>query len=294
MSRKQRKQSESSPILFLRVMIVLMVLVLAGCLYSFFQIQNVFHRVLAVTLNIGLIASLIANFFQFTKLWKITHPEPEDEKPAPEPKLSSPAPSRPRIDPKLLPDPGLIYRFDTQNTRGGSRRIVIGQLEGNIKTYSTEVIDNHLEIEIRVKEDEDRDIYDTNAVIIQRYRIDIRRGGRVMIHYPGAERYREMDSRERILIQEKPDNSGDFQYPELEPKYPIRFQLGDRLRHDGKFLKGYLEFHLFTKNVETELSGYKRLDKQFYLRLYRIFPGYDTGNVSEEGLVPMIDPFVAR
>lgn len=292
MSRKRKSQTDST-ILFLRVMIAMMVLVLSGCLYFFFQIDNFFHRVLAVTLNVGLIASLIANFFQFNKLWKITHPKPEEKAPAP--RRPSPRPAaRPRVDPKILPDPGLVYRFNMQDAPGGARRIVIGQKEGNIKTYSTEVLDNHLEIEIRIKEDDNRDIYDQEALIMQQYRVDIRRGARVMIHYPGAERFREMDARERLLIQEKPDNSGDFQYPELEPKYPIRFQLGDRLRHDGKFMKGYFEFHLFTKNVESEKAGYKRIDKHFYLRLYRIFPGYDTAASTDEGLFPMIDPFITR
>ena len=110
---------------------------------------------------------------------------------------------RPKFDPKILPDPGLVYRFDMQNAPGGARRIVIGQRDGNIKTYSTEVLDNHLEIEIRIKEDENRDIYDQEALILQQYRVDLRRGGRVMIHYPGAERFREMDARERVLIQKK-------------------------------------------------------------------------------------------
>lgn len=290
---KRKKQTDNT-ILFLSVMIVMMVLVLLGCLYFFFDIDNVFHRVLAVTLNIGLIASLLGNFFQFNKLWKITHPAP-DEPPPPSPRKPAPRPARrPQVDPKILPDPGLVYRFDMTDAPGGARRIVIGQKQGNIKTYSTEVLDNHLEVEIRIKEDENRDIYDQEALILQQYRVDVRRGGRVMIHYPGAERFREMDARERILIQPEPDKSGDFQYPELEPRYPIRFQLGDRLRHDGKFLKGYFEFHLFTKNVESEKAGYKRLDKQFFLRLYRIFPGYDTGASTDEGLFPMIDPFITR
>ena len=54
------------------------------------------------------------------------------------------------------------------------------------------------------------------------------------------------------------------------------------------------EFHLFTKAVEVEAGNYTRMDQDFYLRLYRIFPGYDTSHPSQDGAYPMIDPFLSR
>ncbi len=295
MARKNSSSSNpsgDSSGLFARVMIAMLVLVLLVLAGVFLQVRDLFYRILLVTMDLGLVASLIANFFLYRKIriLKAGPPPPPAPKRAKAP-ARAPAPKL-TIDPKLLPDPGLVYRFDM--TKDTSRRIVIGQTDGTIKTYSTEILDNHLEVEIRVKSDDQQDIYDQSQAIRQRYQLDFRRGGRVMIYYPGQERFREMDARERIVVQPEPDSSGDFQYANIEPKNPIRFQLGDRLRHDGKFLKGYIEFHLFTKETETEVSGYKRLDKMFFLRIFKIFPGYDTAHPDEDGLYPMIDPFISR
>ena len=287
---------EGSTELFARVMIVLLVLVLLGLVPIFSRITNVFHMVLTVTLDFGLVASLIANFVLYRKIRVLrAGPAPQAApKAVVTKKAAAPAPSAPALkyDPKILPDPGLIFRFDL--TKEPQRRIVIGQTDGTIKTYSTEVLDNHLEIDLRVRKDDDQDIYDQSRAIQQRYQVDLRRGGRVMVYYPGSERFREMDSRERLVIQEEPDSSGDFQFATLDPKNPIRFQLGDRIREDGKFVKGYMEFHLFTKPTESEQAGYTRVDQTFFVRVFKIFPGYDTAHPDEEGLYPMIDPFLSR
>lgn len=295
MAKKQPKADVGSTELFVRVMIVLLVLVLLGLVPIFSQIKNLFHMVLTVTLDFALVASLIANFVLYRRI-RILYAGPVVAKPKSAPAARTPAkapePGKPKYDPKDLPDPGLVFKFDL--TKQDSRRIVIGQVEGTIKTYSTEVLDGHLEIDIRVRKDDDQDIYDQSKAIQQRYQVDLRRGGRTMIYYPGSERFREMDSRERLVIQEEPDASGDFQYQNLDPRNPIRFQLGDRIRQDGKFVRGYIEFHLFTKPVETEQAGYKRVDQAFFVRVFKIFPGYDTAHPDEEGLYPMIDPFVTR
>ena len=285
--------------IMVRALIALLILVLMGLVPVFSREQNFYHLVLLVTLDLGLIASLIANFFLYRRVRILKGEEPErpakSKKKAAAPARPSPAAATPApaVDPKLLPDPGLAFRFDMSKGES-SRRVSIGQREGTIKTYSTEIIDGHLEIEIRVKEDPNRDIYSGAEMIVQSYQLDLRRGARVMIHFPGMERFREMDSRERLLVQPEPDQSGDFQFVDIEPRNPIRFQLGDRLRHDGKFAKGFIEFHLFTKDQETQVGEYTRLDKMFFLRVYKIFPGYDTGHPDAEGLYPMIGPYVTR
>ncbi|MCB1323870.1 MAG: hypothetical protein H7A21_01975 [Spirochaetales bacterium] len=286
--------------LFVQVMIGLFVLVLTIMVPVFTRlIRDFFLLVLVIALDLGLIASLIANFVQYLRVRRLQEGEPPKAKPAPAAKPSktpqAPSPARkPAVDPKILPDPGLVFRFDLAKAETSTKLIVIGQTEGSIKTYSTEVVNDHLQLEIRVRQDSDRDIYQQDELIKQSYQADLRRGARVMVHLPGMERFREMDARERLLVQEKPDQSGDFQFNGIDPRNPIRFQLGDRLRHDGKFIKGYFEFHLFTKDEEREVSGYRRLDRIFFLRLYKIFPGYDTGNPTEDGLYPMIDPFLNR
>lgn len=288
--------------MMVRAFIVLLILVLLGLLVVFLGEKNLYHVIVLVTLDLGLIASLIANFFLYRRVRILKGEEREREPrraPAPAPRPKRPPPRRKAAaDPKHLPDPGLAFRFD-MSKGDGSRRIVIGQREGTIKTYSTEIIDGHLELEIRVKEDPNRDIYREGegggvAKIVQSYQLDLRRGARVMLHLPGMERFREMDSRERMLIQPEADQSGDFQFASIAPRNPVRFQLGDRLRHDGKFAKGFMEFHLFTKDVETQVGEYTRLDKIFFLRVYKIFPGYDTAHPDAEGLYPMIDPYLTR
>ncbi len=289
-------RDEHSTELFLRVMIVLLVLVLLGLVPIFARINDLFYMVLTVTLDFALVASLIANFVLYRKIRILRQGPvaPTRKEPVARPAAAPAAPPAPalRYDPKILPDPGLVFRFDL--TKEPQKRIVVGCTDGTIKTYSTEVLDNHLEIDLRVRKDDDQDIYDQSKPILQRYQVDLRRGGRVMIYYPGSERFREMDSRERLIIQEEPDTSGDFQFPTLDPKNPIRFQLGDRIRDDGKFVKGYIEFHLFTKPMESEQAGYKRVDQMFFVRVFKIFPGYDTAHPNEEGLYPMIDPFLSR
>ncbi|MCR9142278.1 MAG: hypothetical protein NXI24_08495 [bacterium] len=282
--------------IMVRAFIALLILVLLGLVLVFAREKNLYHMVLLVTLDLGLVASLIANFFLYRRIRILKGEEPEPRRSA---RKRAPAPRQPAkpksaiVDPKLLPDPGLAFRFDL--SRGeGSRRVTIGQREGTIKTYSTEIIDGHLELEIRVKEDPNRDIYSGAEKIVQSYQVDLRRGARVMIHFPGMERFREMDSRERLLVQPEPDQSGDFQFTGIAPRNPIRFQLGDRLRHDGKFAKGFIEFHLFTKDQEIAVGDYTRIDKLFFLRVYKIFPGYDTAHPDEEGLYPMIDPYITR
>ena len=290
--RKGKEKGSTNLIVIAVIILIIFVLLM---LIPIFAGEDPYHMVILMSLDFALILSLIANFIQYRKIVFLKE-GPSPAKAAPK----KPAPARPakepvlRFDPKLLPDPGLVYRFDLSKPGESTRRITIGQAEGTIKTYSTEIVDGHLELDIRVKQDSDQDIYDQSKAIRQRYQLEIRRGGRAMVYYPGSDRFREMEARERILIQEEPDNSGDFQYTDLEPKNPIRFQLGDRLRHDGKFLKGYIEFHIFTREVETEVAGYKRLDKMFFLRIFKIFPGYDTAHPDDDGLYPMIDPFITR
>lgn len=283
--------------IMVRAFIALLILVLLGLVLVFAREKNLYHLVLLVTLDLGLVASLIANFFLYRRIRRLKGEEPEPKKKGRRrPAAARPAPAvqkRAAVDAKLLPDPGLAFRFDMSKGEP-SRRVTIGQREGTIKTYSTEIIDGHLELEIRIKEDPNRDIYSGAEKIVQSYQVDLRRGARVMIHFPGMERFREMDSRERLVVQPEPDQSGDFQFVDIAPRNPIRFQLGDRLRHDGKFAKGFIEFHLFTKDQETQVGEYTRMDKLFFLRVYKIFPGYDTAHPDAEGLYPMIDPYITR
>ncbi len=280
--------------IMVRVFIALLVVVLLILIPFFSREKSLYHLVLLITLDLGLVASLIANFVLYRRIRILRGDDPPAKKKSKRSKKAARAAApRLRYDPKDLPDPGLIFRFDLSKS-DGRKRIVIGQTEGTIKTFSTEIINGHLEFELRVKDDPDKDIYEQSKAIVQNYQIDLRRGGRAMIYYPGMERFREMDARERIVVQPEADQSGDFQFDHISAKNPIRFQIGDRLRHDGKFSKGYFEFHLFTKDHETEVAGYKRLDKMFFLRIYKIFPGYDTAHPDDEGLYPMIDPYVSR
>lgn len=294
--RKKAKVQGSQGKLFAQTMIIILILVLIGLLITFIRLEKDFYHVIVLSaLDIGLIVSLLANWVQLLKIKKLV----EGDAPRPQKKQAvvKTAPAKrvvKAVDPKVLPDPGLVFRYDLNKTKSNQKQIIIGQTDGSIKTYSTEILNDHLSIDIRVKVDSERDIYDTSQAIFQSYQVDLRRGGRVMIFYPGMERYREMDSRERLLIAPEADGSGDFQFKTIEPKNPVRFQLGDRLRADGKFIKGYMEFHLFTKEVETQVGEYTRKDNVFLLRLYKIFPGYDTANPTEDGFYPMIDPYITR
>ena len=54
----------------------------------------------------------------------------------------------------------------------------------------------------------------------------------------------------------------------------------------------FFEFHLFTLNYDVKTSaGIPKVEKNFCVRLYKIYPGYDTGSPTEDGLYKMIDPF---
>ncbi|HQO01875.1 MAG TPA: hypothetical protein PLI62_06365 [Spirochaetota bacterium] len=198
-----------------------------------------------------------------------------------------------KVTSKELPDPGLIFKYSLAKEDMNEKLITIGQTEGNIKTFSTEIIDNHLSIYIRIIENrEDRDIYDLPDKITEEYQVDIRRDGKSLIFYPGLAGFREMSSRERIHVKQEPDVAGDPTFPAIEAKNPIRFRLGDRLNQDGKFVNGFFEFHFFTKDYEVQTkAGIPKVEKYFMLRLYKIYPGYDTGAPTEEGLYPMVDPF---
>ncbi len=226
-------------------------------------------------------------------------------KPKPKAKAaeSAPPPQQPpasapkgKVTPKELPDPGLIFKYSLAKEDQNEKTITIGQTEGNIKTYSTEIIDNHLSINIRIIENKrEQDIYNLPEKLTEEYLLDIRRDGKVLIFYPGLENFREMGSRERIYIKKEPDETGDPTFPAIEPKQPIRFRLGDRLNQDGKFVGGYFEFHLFTQDYEVQTkAGIPKTEKNFLVRLYKIYPGYDTGAPNDDGLYPMIDPFTSR
>jgi hypothetical protein len=194
---------------------------------------------------------------------------------------------------RQLPDPGLIFKYSLAQEQVMEKEITVGQVSGNIKTYSTEIIDDHLTVYIRIIEGQrDRDIYDLPDQVVEEYQVDLRRDGKVLIFYPGLEGYREMGSRERIYIKGEPDVTGDPTFASLEAKTPVRFRLGDRLNQDGKFINGYFEFHLFTQNYEVKTkAGIPKIEKNFLLRLYKIYPGYDTGSTNSDGLYPMVDPF---
>ncbi len=194
--------------------------------------------------------------------------------------------------PKDLPDPGLIFKYVISG-EPAEKLITIGQKEGTIKTYSTEIVDHHLTIMIRALDaSRGQDIYNLPDRITETYVLDFRREGKALIVLPNTKDVREMSARERIYIQETPDESGDPNYTSIEANQPIRFRLGDRLSQEGKFKSGYFEFHLYTKDVETKTkAGITKIEKQFFVRLFKIYPGYDTAKQNEDGLFPMIDPF---
>ena len=197
------------------------------------------------------------------------------------------------VSPKDLLDPGLIFKYSLAKESVTEKTITIGQTNGNIKTYSTEIIDDHLTVYIRILENRrDKDIYDLPDKIYEEYLLDLRRDGKVMIYVPSMDNYREMGSRERIYIKGENDIGGDPTFPNIEARQPIRFRLGDRLNQDGKFINGFFEFHLFSQNYDVKTSaGIPKVEKNFCVRLYKIYPGYDTGSPNEDGLYTMIDPF---
>jgi len=217
----------------------------------------------------------------------------------------NPAPAKPAaaetpgasagIKSKDLPDPGLVYRFSLADEKVTEKQVIIGQTEGNIKTYSTEIINDHFALNIRIIDNRrDQDIYNLPEKIFEEYILDMRRDGRVLIYYPGLEGWKQMGARERLYIKQEADVAGDPTFPAIEAKQPIRLRLGDRLNQDEKFASGYFEFHLYTQEYEVKTSaGIPKVEKNFLIRLYKIYPGYDMSSPTAEGLYPMADPFRA-
>ncbi len=197
------------------------------------------------------------------------------------------------IDPKDLPDPGLIFKYSLAKENVTEKLITIGQTEGSIKTFSTEIMNDHLNIHIRIMENRDeKDIYNLPESISEEYILDLRREGKALIYYPGLDSFRQMGSRERIFIMKEEDPAGDPTFPIIDPKQPIRIRIGERLNQDEKFVNGYFEFHLFNQEYEVKTAaGIPKYEKNFLLRLYRVYPGYDVSSPSNEGLYPMMDPF---
>jgi len=256
-----------------------------------------FYQMLLVATIIVSVILMLAILIMLTKIKATKTPSSKKKKKIQMPsikKKSSVSQDDPiKASQKDLPDPGVIFKYSLAKENVLDKEIIIGQSQGNIKTYSTEVIDDHLTFFIRILDNSrDRDIYDLPDKIIEEYQLDFRRDGKVMIFYEGLDKYREMGSRERIYIKETPDETGEPTFSEIQAKQPIRFRVGDRLNQDGKFVNGYFEFHLFTQSytVQTK-SGIPKIEKNFMLRLYKIFPGYDTGSQNEDGLYPMVDPF---
>ncbi|TGM59098.1 hypothetical protein [Leptospira vanthielii] len=183
---------------------------------------------------------------------------------------------------KDLPDPGLVFKYVIPLTVG--KVITIGQREGSIVTRSTEVLDHHLTIEINAM--------DTSNLEILSYSLEFRREGKVLLQLPGSKDFREMGVKQNIHISKSLSFDEEPCFESLDTNHPLRIRLGSRLNIDGKFKAGYFEFHLFTKDVfEKTASGTKRIEKHFYLKLFKIFPGYDTAGQTKEGLVPMLGRF---
>jgi len=223
-------------------------------------------------------------------------PEKKSKKQAsPVQEAKPPVPSAPAaaVKSKDLPDPGLVFKYSLADENTSEKLITIGQSEGNIKTYSTEVINDHLNIMIRIIDNRrDKDIYDLPDRIDEEYQIDLRRDGKVLVYYPGLEGYRQMGSREKIHLKTEPDPAGDPTFPVIEAKQPVRFRIGDRLNQDDKFTNGYFEFHLFTQDYDVKTTaGIPKTEKYFLIRLYKIYPGYDLSSPNDDGMFPMIDPF---
>lgn len=197
------------------------------------------------------------------------------------------------VDHRVLPDPGLIFKFSLAREDVTEKLITVGQTEGSIKTYSTEIMNDHLNIYIRIMDNrKEKDIYNLPDSIYEEYLIDLKREGKALIYYPGLDAFRQMGSRERIYIMKGEDPAGDPAFSDIDPKQPIRIRLGERLNQDEKFVNGYFEFHLFSQEYEVKTeAGIPKYEKNFLLRLYRIYPGYDVSSPGKDGLYPMMDPF---
>ncbi|TGL55994.1 hypothetical protein EHQ59_01725 [Leptospira kemamanensis] len=183
---------------------------------------------------------------------------------------------------KDLPEPGIIYRFSIPNP--GNRLILIGKREGNVITRSTEILDHHLTIDIHPM-----DIENLEALS---YRVELRREGKVLLQLPTEKEFHEMEMKETFYISNVLNSENEINFESVPLTHPIRIKVGGKLSVDGKFKNGFFEFHLFTKDIlEKTISGNKRVEKQFYLKLYKIFPGYDTARQSRDGVVPMLARF---
>ncbi|TGM64687.1 hypothetical protein EHQ94_19160 [Leptospira meyeri] len=183
---------------------------------------------------------------------------------------------------KDLPNTGLIFKYAVP--LNVNKIITIGQREGSVVTRSTEVLDHHLTIDINS--------VDVSNLEILSYSLEFRREGKVLFQLPGARDFQEMGIRERIHLSKRLSFGNEKCYESLDLRNPIRFRIGSRIAGDGKFQAGYFEFHLYTKDVfEKTTNGNKRIEKHFYLKLVKIFPGYDTAGQTKEGLVPMLARF---
>lgn len=200
--------------------------------------------------------------------------------------------SRAGIDPSELPDPGLIFRFALPDD-GGDRIITIGRDEGSIRTWSTEIINDHLELHViyyvNLKEQK---LYELPEPLYRDYALELRCRGNVLIHYPGLDGYRKMNTSEKIYITSEPGDPDRICFNTINASQPVRFRLGSELGEWDRFISGYFEFHLYLQDHEVEMeSGMPSVEKFFMLRLYRIYPGYDVSSPDTDGLYPMIDPF---
>ncbi len=197
------------------------------------------------------------------------------------------------VDSKNLPDPGLIFRYSLARGDVTGKLITIGQTEGNIKTYSTEIINDHLNVHIRILNNRsEKDLNNLPDSIYEEYMIDLRRGGEALICYPGLEAFRPMGVSERIYIMKEADPAGDPAFRTIDPKQPVRIRLGERLNQNEKFVNGYFEFHIFNQEYEVKTdAGITKYENNFLLRLYRIYPGYDISSPGKDGLYPMMAPF---
>jgi len=216
-------------------------------------------------------------------------PAPAPNKPAPEPVVKA----APPVKQKDLPDPGLLYKYILDAQESPEKTITIGQTEGTIRLFSTEIVNDHLSAYFRILEnDREKDIYNMPGELSEEYMIDLRRGGKALIVLPGQKQFSQMGSRQRLYIKATPDEMGDPTFPDISPQNPVRIRLGDRLDAEGRFRTGYFEFHLFTKEAVSQTkAGIPKKEKQFFLRLFKIYPGYDTAGADADGIYPMIDPF---